>query len=188
LLVAADAERRTIERELHENVQQQLVALAVNLQLASALMQSDPRAAKTLLAEMQRDVQVALEDASALAQRIYPTLDGVGFAATLRSAAARAGAHASVDVDVEASTPREPLEAIYRCWLAVLRDSTDGACAAVTVRNGEDGLAFELVGAGDDVTAALEALRDHVEALGGRLTSRPEPEGTHVSGSLPLDG
>ena len=49
LVLAADADRRRIERELHEGVQQHLVALAVNLQLASRLADTDPPAAKELL-------------------------------------------------------------------------------------------------------------------------------------------
>src|SRR5206468_2758519 len=70
LLLAADAERRRIERDLHEGVQQQLVALAVNLQLAGELTDSGPAAARTLLAEMERDVQRALDETAQLAQRI----------------------------------------------------------------------------------------------------------------------
>ena len=51
LLIAADAARRKIERDLHAGVQQHLVALAVNLQLAGALTDSDPAAARALLEE-----------------------------------------------------------------------------------------------------------------------------------------
>ena len=65
LVLAADAERRRIERELHNGVQQHLVALAVNVQLASRLADSDPAAARTLLEQLGGDLlQVAV-----LAQR-----------------------------------------------------------------------------------------------------------------------
>ena len=49
------------ERELHDGVQQQLVALAVNPQLSERLVDDDPEAAKALLESMGRDVQQALE-------------------------------------------------------------------------------------------------------------------------------
>ncbi len=92
IVFAADADRRMIERELHERVQQNLVALAVNLQLADLAVEADPAAAKTLLAELARDVQQALDETAQLAQRIYPPLlEAGGLAAALRAAAGSAG-------------------------------------------------------------------------------------------------
>ena len=88
LLLTADDDRRRIEHDLHEGVQQHLVALAVNLQLATGLTGSDPPA-RALIAEMARDVQQALEETAQLAQRIYPPLlEARGLGAALRSAAA----------------------------------------------------------------------------------------------------
>src|ERR687897_3708562 len=74
LVVAADVDRRKIERELHEGVQQHLIAFAVNLQLLGQLSDSDSPAAKALLEEIGRDVQQALDETAQLAQRIYPPL------------------------------------------------------------------------------------------------------------------
>jgi len=69
-------------------VQQHLVALAVNLQLAGRLADADPVAAKALVEAMEGDVQQALDETAQLAQRIYPPLlDAGGLAAALRSAA-----------------------------------------------------------------------------------------------------
>ena len=62
LVVAADADRRMVERELHDGVQQHLIALAVDLQLAGQALASDPAAAKPLLDEMGRDLQHALDE------------------------------------------------------------------------------------------------------------------------------
>ena len=59
LVFAADDARRSIERELHDGVQQHLIALSVSLQLASRCVESEPAAAKALLDEMGRDVQQA---------------------------------------------------------------------------------------------------------------------------------
>jgi signal transduction histidine kinase len=189
LLLAADAERRRIERDLHDGVQQHLVALAVNLQLAGELTNSDPAAARTLLAEMGRDVQQALDETAQLAQRIYPQLDAIGFAATLRSAAVNAGIRASVDADVAATSPPELFATVFWCWLDVLDRCTTGARATITIREQEGALTFEIVEDGDHSAAALERLCDRVAALGGSLTIQSEPgPRTRVSGSLPLAG
>ena len=187
LLMAAEGERRQIERRLHNGVHQQLVALAVNLQLAGALTDSDPVAARRLLEEMGRDVHEALAETTQLAQRLYPPLAVVDLATTLRSAAAAAGVRASVDLDldVEASYPRGVVETIYLCWLETLERADDKTHAGIKVRNQGDALTFEIVA---DGRLALEPLRDRVEALGGRLRARPEREGrTRLVGALPLD-
>jgi signal transduction histidine kinase len=186
LLAAADGERRLIERRLHDGVHQQLVALAVNLQLASTLTDSDPGAARTLLDEMARDVHQALAETTQLAQRLYPPLDVVGLAALLRSAAAAAGVRATVDVDLDTGKtyPRELMETVYLCWLETLEHAAETGRAAVKLRTDADVLTFEIVIEGD---AALEPSRDRVEALGGRLSSRSDSDGhTQISGSVPL--
>jgi signal transduction histidine kinase len=186
LVLAADDDRRLIERDLHGGVQQHLVALAVNVQRASGLVNADPTAMNTLLDEMGRDVQQALDEAAQLAQRIYaPLLDVRGLAATLCSAARRAGISASVKVAPDAGYPPEFVGTLYLCCLEALEHAA--ADATLEVR-GEDGaVAFELVGHDDQAAAAPDRLRDRVEALGGRLTIGPELEGgTRISGSLPL--
>jgi signal transduction histidine kinase len=84
------AERRAIERTLHDGVQQHLVALAVNLQLARELCDSDPGAVKAFLDELGHDVHDALDDARRLAQAIYPpVLADHGVTEALRAAGVR---------------------------------------------------------------------------------------------------
>lgn len=195
LVLAADADRRRIERDLHEGVQQHLVALAVNLQLAGGLADADLAAAKALLEQMGRDVQQALDEAAQLAQRIYPALLEVGgLAAALRSAAVSAGIRASVRVTAGASYPHEVAGTVYFCCLEALEQAGAGARATVTVRDEEGAVAFEVFEDGAHSAAGtarsdpgLDQLRDRVEALGGRLTIQSEPgRGTRVSGSLPF--
>ncbi len=193
LVLDADADRRRIERDLHDGPQQHLVALAVNLQLARRLADADPAAAKALLDEMGREVQQALDETGKLAHRIYPPLlEAGGLAAALRAAALSAGIPTRIEVTAGADYPPEVAGAVYFCCLEVLERAGDGAHATVTVRDEEGALVFEVVddGAGSAATACggvLGRLRDRVEALGGRLTVRSEPgKGTRVSGSLPL--
>ena len=194
LVLAADADRRRIERDLHDGVQQHLVALAVNLQLAGRLADADRAAAKVLLEEMGRDVQQALDETTQLAQRIYPPLlEAGGLAAALRLAAMSAGIPASVEVPAGASYPPEVAVTVYFCWVAALEHAGGGAKATVDLRDEEGALAFEIVEEVDRTAATapssdagLERLRDRVEALGGRLTIGSDPGGTRISGSLTL--
>ena len=90
LTLVHDAESRSIERALHDGVQQQLVGLAADLELAAGSMDGDPARARELLAEMGLEMRRALEDAQALADRIYPPLlERGGLVPALRTAAAR---------------------------------------------------------------------------------------------------
>jgi len=179
LVLAADADRREIERRLHEGVQQHLVALAVNLQLAIGSLDSDPAAAKDLLDQMSRDVQQALDETTQLALQVYPPLEAGGLAAALRTAAVSAGVRASVDVAAGANCPPEVAATIHRCWLEAL--AHPGAEPTLTVRDEEAALTFEIDGT-EIPEDRLERLRDRVEALGGSLTRT----GTTISGTLPL--
>ena len=131
LVLGADADRRNIERALHSGTQQHLVALAVNLQLATQLVETDPAVVRTRLKEMGRDVQRALEETARLASRIYPQLLELrGLATELRSAAASAGIRASVDVTAAAGHRPDIGPAVYLCCLAALEDARDALIAS----------------------------------------------------------
>ncbi len=188
LVVASDADRRTIERDLHDGVHQHLVALAASLQLARLAADSDPTAVKPLLDELGRDVRQALDEMALLVQRIYPsTLELGGLAALLRWAALSAGVPATVEVPAGSSYSREIGMTVYLCWIALLRRGANDSKAAIRVREEGDAVTFELVGKAAASDADLHRLQDRVEALGGRLTNEPEPGGgIRVSGLLPL--
>lgn len=185
---AADADRRRLERDLHEGVQQDLIALAVNLQLASRLADTDSVAAKALLAEMSRDVQQAVAATVRLAQRIYPpVLEAGGLAAALRAAAADMGIRVTLDVSAAGTYPPEVAGAIYWSCLEALEHAGTGTRATVSVREEDGAVTFEVAADGSTAPAGLERLRDRVEALGGRLAIRTGPgRGTRVFGALPL--
>jgi signal transduction histidine kinase len=188
LVVAADEDRRRIERDLHDGVQQHLVALAVNLQHAGESVRTDPPAAKALVEEMGRDVQHALDETAQLAHRIYPPLlEAGGLVSALRSAAVGAGIRASIEVPADPRYPPEVAATVYWCWLEALEHAGAGARATIAIRDEERAVAFEVVYDRSRSDPRFERLRDRVEALAGRLTVRTESRGgTRVSGRLPL--
>ena len=81
---AAYADRRAIERALHDGVQQYLVALAIDLRHLAGLVDGDPAAATALIDEMAAHAREALEETTILAHTVHPPLlEGRGFAAAL---------------------------------------------------------------------------------------------------------
>jgi signal transduction histidine kinase len=187
LVLAADAERREIERALHDGLQQQLVGLAADLELASRSVRTDPETAMRQLADVRRDVALALEEVRTLAHRVYPPLEVGGLVAALRFAAANAGVRARIDVAIDSSVPAEVAGALYFCCLDALEHA---AGSGMTIRVGEqEGRLTLEIAADRDVSADPSAARDRVEALGGGLSVRSEPGGpTAWALFLPVPG
>ncbi len=188
LALAGDAERRGIERALHEGVLQDLVGLAANLEVAAGSLDSDPAAARTILDELQREARRALTEVQELATRVFPPLlDVGGLVAELRAAASRAGVQARIDVDVDVvkTSPSEIVGAVYFCVLDVFERALDGTLVVVSVRDEAGGLGFEIDVDGD-LGSERRAPHDRVEALGGRVTITAGNDRTTVVGSLPV--
>jgi signal transduction histidine kinase len=188
LALAADAERRDLERALHDGVQQHLVGFAANLELAARSMEADPAAAKDLLAEMARDIRDAMDQARELADRIYPPqLEMGGLVAALRSAAADANVRARIEI-ADQTYPPEVAGAMYFCCRDLLESISAGSTISITARSDGGALAFDIVVDGD-LHADRLLLRDRIEALGGRCAIESESGNlTRVIGSLPLSG
>jgi signal transduction histidine kinase len=197
VVTAADAERREIERDLHDGVQQHLVALAVNVQLARQLTEADLAGAQALLEEMARNVREALESVRALAQRIYPPLlVDRGLAEALAGAASAAGIPTRVEATGLDRYPDDLEATVYFCCLEALRDAAQhapaGARATVGVWADESTLHFEVADDCDLAPAAQKrsmstATSDRIGALGGQLTISSNPgHGTRLVGEIPL--
>jgi signal transduction histidine kinase len=161
--------------------------VATNLDLAAASVEVDPAAAQRLLGSLRLDVQHALEEARALAERIYPPLlEAGGLRVALRSAAAGADVPIQIDISMGAC-PQAIAGVVYACCLDVLERADARTPMAVTVSDDQGTLAFEVVAA-CDVGADLPS-HDRVEALGGTLTIQEGPDHkTRVIGSIPLPG
>ena len=188
LALANDAERRSLERALHDGVQQLLVGLAANLEIMAGSIDADPAAAKQLLAETGRDARQALEETRRLANMIYPPLlETGGLGVALRSAAASAHVQVRIDVRPGAAYPAEIAGAVYFCCLVLLEGVESGTPVAIRVGDEDGTLTFEIEAEGD-VDADRLPIRDRVEALGGRLTVEGSGDRTRAVGSLPLPG
>lgn len=186
LLLAADEERRSIERGLHDGLQQRLIGLATDVELASASIETDPDAAMRHLAEVRRGVRHVLEQARTLAHRIYPPLEAGGLAAVLRLAAASANVRPQIEVTIGSSVPTEIVGAVYFCCLDVLEGAA-GAATTISVREEAGGLAFEIVTDGE-MDEGPSSIRDRAEALGGSVRIRSEPGPRTIwTGFLPLE-
>ena len=190
LAEAAHADRRAIERALHDGVQQHLVALAVDLRRLAGLVDVDPPAAKALLDEMTVNVREALDAATELSQRVYPSLlEGRGFASAIRSAAESAGVTVLVDVPAGARYPPEITSALYWSCVEALSSASRGSQATVSVLDADGALTFEVAVAGRHPEGRVEHLRDRIEALYGRVSIDDSQDGSsRVHGWLPLSG
>jgi signal transduction histidine kinase len=187
LALAADAERRGLERALHDGVQQQLVGLAANLELAAGSVDGDPAAAKELLAEMARDIRDAMDQARMLADRIYPPqLEVGGLVAALRSAAADANVPARIEIARDPIYPPEVAGALYFCCRDLFENVSAGSTVAIKTRSDGGAIAFDIVVDGD-LLADRSLLADRIEALGGRcVIESGSGHRTRVIGSLPV--
>jgi signal transduction histidine kinase len=172
VLAAGDAERRRIERTLHDNVQQHLVALAVNLQLARNLVLSDSAGATALLEEMSRDVREALESVRAMAQEIYPPLlVDRGLADALRGVAAEVAAH--IDVTTRERFPPEVEATIYFLCIELLHPG-----ATIRIWTEQGALHFDA----SSEAQASTTVADRINALGGALSVSPG----RMTGQIPV--
>jgi signal transduction histidine kinase len=197
---AADAERRRIERDLHDGAQQHLIGLAVHLRLARDLADSEPEKTREMLEALGDDVQETLDRVRDLAHGIYPPLlQDRGLGEALAAAAGRA----TIPTRVDARTGRHDpvVEAtVYFCCLEALQNAAkyagDGASAVISVREDEGGLLFEVVddGIGFDAASArggvgLTNMRDRVGAVGGSIRLESTiGHGTTLAGVIPLEG
>ena len=98
---SAEAERRRIERDLHDGAQQRLIAVAMDLGVARQAMETDPGRAKELVSEAHDEVKAALKELRDLVRGIHPViLEDRGLDAALSAVVARAGVPVELRVDV----------------------------------------------------------------------------------------
>ena len=189
-------DRRRLERDLHDGVQNELVALIVTLALAQEDPETPPALVETL-AGLEARAQAALDSVRNIVRGIYPPLlADFGLAQALRAQAARA----AVDVRLIGTAPRgteAAEEAVYFACSEAIQNAAKyaGRAAQITLRlrHEQGSLAVHIAddGRGFDPAhtprgAGLQNIRDRIEDLGGtfNLASRPG-HGTALTISLP---
>ena len=199
IVAAADAERLRIERDIHDGVQQYLVALSVKTRLARQMLERDPQKANAMLEELGQDIQKTLDELRVLAHGIYPPLlANEGLLPALTAAARRAALPTWVEADDVGRYPPELEAAVYFCCLEALQNAGkyagDGANAKLRITQQAGALVFEVsdTGKGFDPKAhvagiGLTNMTDRLGAVGGTLRVESTPGGgTKVRGAIPL--
>lgn len=189
---AVHDERRRIERDLHDGVQQRLVALG--MLLGRARRSQDPDRRDRLLDQAHQESRRALDELREVAWRVYPTtLDEAGLHAALETVAERA----SVPVRVEYGLDGEPERAVATVAYFVVCEAVTNAVkhaapSRITVAvSGEEGRVHVSVqddgcGGADPGGSGLFGLARRVAALDGRLAVVSPPGGpTLVAAELP---
>jgi signal transduction histidine kinase len=174
----AAEDRRRIERDLHDGVQQRLVSLAMDLGRAKEKLHTDPERAKELIDEAHEEAKRAITEVRDLARGIHPAvLTDRGLDAALSALAARSPVPVDVYVDVAIRPPASVEAAAYFVVseaLANVAKHAKATKASVTVRRSGDRLIVQVQddgggGASFEGSSGLAGLRDRVQALDGEL-------------------
>jgi len=196
IVEASVAERRRLERNLHDGAQQRLVTLAVHLRIAQESLREDPAAAEAMLADVGEELKLALEELRELARGLHPAvLTDRGLEPALHSLANRA----SFPVEIVGVPPVRLAEAVEAAVYYVVAESltnaakhADASAARIAISATTEEVVAEISdngsgGASMAGGSGLRGLADRVEALGGQLDlESPSGDGTVVRATLPL--
>jgi signal transduction histidine kinase len=196
LVEAGAAERRRIERDLHDGAQQRLTAVLVRLRMAAELAEESPDGIAGRLEAAADDLSGAIEELRELAHGIHPKLlSEHGLAYALQAMAAgsalpevrlRELPAERVDLTAEATAYFVVSEAVTNArrhaGATVIKVRAVSAHGRLRVEVRDDGRG----GASEAAGSGLQGLRDRVEAIGGTLTvDSPAGGGTRIGASLP---
>jgi signal transduction histidine kinase len=196
LVEVGDAERRRLERNLHDGAQQQLVSASLELGLARSKLDSNPAAAQQVLVAAQEHLAQGLEELRELARGIHPALlTERGLGPALDALLTRA----PIPVELaELPEPRLPLPAEAAAYYVVAEALTNVAkyarasLATVSISR-SDGRATVIVsddgigGADPNAGSGLQGLAARVEALNGELdVDSPPGQGTRITAEIPV--
>jgi len=195
IVEAAQAERRRIERDLHDGTQQRLVSIAMTLGLADRKLERDPPAARSLLDQARASLSDALVELRELSQGIHPgILNERGLRAALEELAYGARLPLDLDVSLSERLPERVEAAAYFVVSESLTNIAKHARATtvgIRVRRIDGRAVVEIaddgVGGADRAGGTgLRGLGDRVDALGGRLrVESPPGRGTVVHAEIP---
>ncbi len=192
---SAEAERRRIERDLHDGAQQRLVALAMGLGTAKERLEQDPEAGRQLVADAHEEAKAALAEIRDLVRGIHPViLEDRGLDAALSAVVARSPVPVTLSVDVPTRPPPAVESAAYFVVseaLANVAHHAEATKAAVTIVRAGERLVVEVRddgkgGAVPGQGTGLAGLRDRITALGGSFhVVSPEGGPTTLLAEIP---
>ena len=197
LVTAQDQARRRLERNIHDGAQQDLVALAIKLQLAETTVAADPAQTRPVFGELKADTAGALENLRDLARGIYPPLlADLGLAAALNAQASKSPLPVTVEADGIGRFAQDTEAAVYFCCLEALQNTAKYAHATqaricLQAHNGTLRFTVSDDGTGYDprhtpMGSGLRNMADRLAALSGQLEVRSAPrQGTTITGHLP---
>lgn len=201
VIAVALAERRRIERDLHDGAQQRLISLAMDLGMARQKISTDPEAARALVEEAHEEAKRTSADIRDLVRGIHPAvLSDRGLDAAISALADRCPVPVEVDVELDRRPPEVVETTAYFVVaeaLANVAKHSGASEAQVSVwRAPEDVLVVEIVddgkgGADPEAGTGLAGLADRLAALDGRLfVESPAGGPTRVGAELlgALDG
>lgn len=192
IVAAADAERRRIERDLHDGLQQRMLGVALELRSA----ENRPGNQAAALRRGSDDVLAILETVRELARGIHPAvLTEAGLGPAIRAAADRSPVPVELDLRLEGHGSRAAQATAYFVVSEALANVAKHAANASAVWIVADDAGTSLAvaveddgpGGADPAGAGLAGLADRVAALGGRLAVEPRPGGgTRIAAEVPL--
>ncbi len=196
-MATGDAERRRIERDLHDGAQQHLAALSIRVGLAREF--ADPEAAQRL-DDVGKELEEILEELRDLAHGLYPpVLREFGLREALASVVRRSAPPAKLEAPAIGRYSEDVEAAVYFCCVEALHNAAKhaglGATAVIRLWERDGRLDFEIVddGAGFDVESAWGSgngftnMTDRLASVGGTLSvDSAQGRGTTVRGSLPV--
>ena len=191
LVEVADAERRRIQRNLHDGAQQQLTAVLLNL----GRLRESPDDRDTLLEAAIDELAAGLEEIRQLAGGLHPVLlSERGLGAALDALALRSPIPVKLETRPERRLPEQVEATAYYVVAEALANAQKHARAgSVTVRVVEDGESLRVEIADDGIGGAqadgsgVRGLADRVEARGGTLTvTSPTGAGTRLVAEIPI--
>jgi signal transduction histidine kinase len=194
IVAAGDAERRRLERDLHDGAQQRLVAVSLQLRMLRSDIRRDPAQAEQLATAASDELAHSLEELRELARGIHPATLDHGLGSALHSLAARSTVATAVSCDVPERVPRQVELAVYfvACEaLANVGKYAQATTASLHLSRTDGGVAIEIaddgVGGADAADGSgLHGLADRVEALDGHLfVTSPPGAGTVITAELP---
>jgi signal transduction histidine kinase len=196
IVAAADEERRRIERNLHDGIQQRLLALGLDVQSLQAQIPTDAGPAHEGVEAIVREIEAVLEEVRVLSQGLHPALlSRAGLGPSLKALARRSPIPVDVSVEVSERPPPSIETAVYYVVSEAIANAikhSEASRISVTVAGdpfdlrasvADDGVGGAELGTG----SGLIGLADRVEALGGRVAlESPVGGGTTISVELPL--